>query len=113
MKQALLDTDTISYYFRNQSSVVQHFEAYLSEYGFVNISVVTYYEILNGLYYKDARKQLQIFERFVALNEIIPLTEQSAKRAAQIFGQLRKVGISIGHNDVMIVAGRLFIMIHI
>ena len=70
MKQALLDTDTISYYFRNQQSVVDHLSDYLSNFGFINISVVTYYEIMNGLLYKDARNQMIAFEQFVSLNDI-------------------------------------------
>lgn len=79
MKQALLDTDTISYYFRNNQSVVNNLDEYLKQFGFINRSVVTYCEIMNGLYYKDARKQMEKFERFVELNEIIPLTENSAR----------------------------------
>ena len=59
---------------------------------------------MNGLFYKDAHRQLEKFERFVELNEVIPLTEKIAKRAALIFSDLRKRGISIGHNDVMIAA---------
>ena len=90
MKQALLDTDTISYYFRNQQSVVDHLSDYLSNFGFIDISVVTYYEIMNGLFYKDARNQMVTFEQLVSLNEVIPLTQKSAQRAAEIFSDLRK-----------------------
>jgi len=104
MKQVLLDTDTISFYFRNHQSVVKNLDEYLKQFGFVNLSVLTYYEIMNGLYYKDARKQMEKFEQFVELNEIIPLSENSARRAAEIFSNLRKNGIAIGHNDVMIAA---------
>jgi tRNA(fMet)-specific endonuclease VapC len=68
MKQALIDTDTLSYFFRNNPDVVEKLDKYLQEFGFVNISVVTYYEVLNGLYFKDAKSQLARFERFVELN---------------------------------------------
>ncbi|MEZ4827621.1 MAG: type II toxin-antitoxin system VapC family toxin [Bacteroidia bacterium] len=100
----MLDTDTISFYFRNHKSVVSHLDEYLIEFGFVNLSVVTYYEIMNGLYFKDAQKQLEKFERFAELNEILPMTQKAAKKAAQIFSALRKNGVSIGHNEVMIAA---------
>lgn len=102
MKQAILDTDTVSYYFRDHEKVVEKIDNYLIEHGFVHISVVTYYEILNGLLYKDARRQLAKFERFVRLNNVIPLTMTSAKVAADIYADLRKRGKPIGHNDVMI-----------
>lgn len=104
MKQALLDTDTISYYFRNQTAVVEKVDKYLQEYGFINLSVVTYYEIMNGLLFKDAKRQLTLFETFSELNSIIPLHKSTAKLAADIYSQLRKKGITIGHNDIMIAA---------
>jgi tRNA(fMet)-specific endonuclease VapC len=56
----------------------------LKEYGFINLSIITYYEILNGLLYKDAKKQLAKFEEFVELNKVIPLTIRMAKTAATI-----------------------------
>lgn len=104
MKQAIIDTDTLSYFFRNFPQVVAKLDTYWQEYGFINLSVVTYYEVLNGLYYKDAKNQLAKFERFVALNEILPLTDEIAKKSAQIYSELRKKGQVIVHNDVMIAA---------
>lgn len=76
----------------------------MKEYGFINISVVTYYEVMNGLLYKDAKAQLPKFERFAELNNIIPLTLEEARNAASIYTDLRKKRITIGHNDVMIAA---------
>ncbi len=102
MKPALLDTDTVSYFFRNNEAVVTKVDEYLQEHGFIYLSVVTYYEILNGLYFKDARNQLAQFERFALLNRILPLTPEIAKRSAEIFADLRAKGQPIGHNDVLI-----------
>jgi len=56
MKEALLDSDTVSYFFRGNKKVVGKVDKYLIEFGNINISVVTFYEILNGLLYKDSRK---------------------------------------------------------
>ncbi len=64
--------------------------------------IITYYEILNGLLYKDARKQLSKFEDFVELNKVIPLTKRMAKIAANIQSDLRKKGTEIGHTDTLI-----------
>jgi len=63
------------------------------------LSIITYYEILNGLLFKDARKQ---FVRFEELNKVIPLTLQMAKTAAFIQSDLRKKGSEIGHTDTLI-----------
>lgn len=104
MKQAILDTDTVSYFFRNNPNVVTKLDEYLREFGFIHMSVVTYYEVLNGLYYKDAQKQLARFEQFVALNQVIPLNQNIAQTAAEIYANLRRKGQLIGHNDVLIAA---------
>ncbi len=77
-------------------------DLYLKEFGYINLSIITYYEILNGLLFKDARKQLVWFEEFVELNKVIPLTLQMAKTAAFIQSDLRKKGSEIGHTDTLI-----------
>lgn len=104
MKQAILDTDTLSFFFRNRPEVVEKVNAYLTVHGILNLSVVTYYEVLNGLLYKDAHKQLEKFERFIDLNQVIFLNVEIAKKAAEIYANLRKAGQVIGHNDVLIAA---------
>ncbi len=57
---------------------------------------------MNGLLYKDAKKQLSRFEAFAGLNKVIPLTRRMAKIAAQIQADLRKKGTIIGHTDTLI-----------
>lgn len=76
MKQAPLDTDTVSYFFRGIPQVINKIDQYIVNHGFINISVITYYEVLNGLFYKDAKKQLARFEEFVRLNNVLPLPKR-------------------------------------
>ncbi len=102
MKAAIVDTDTISYFFRGNAEVAAKLDEYLLEHGRVYLSVVTYYEILNGLYFKDAKNQLAQFEKFVSLNEVLPLTSEIAKTSAGIYSDLRTKGQTVGHNDVLI-----------
>ena len=102
MKAAIVDTDTISYFFRNNADTVAKLDEYLQEHGFVYLSVVAYYEVLNGLYFKDAKNQIAQFEKFVKLNEVLPLTDKIAKTSAKIYADLRKKGQTVGHNDVLI-----------
>jgi predicted nucleic acid-binding protein len=98
----MLDTDILSEFLRGNQKVLENVERYLDEYDSVNISVITYYEIQNGLLYKDAKKQLAKFEEFVNLNNVIPLTIPMAKKAAEIQAYLRNKGTIIGHTDTLI-----------
>ncbi len=58
MKPALIDTNILSFFFRNHYLVNERFRTYLREYGKINFSIITYYEILSGLKHRDAQKQL-------------------------------------------------------
>ncbi len=102
MKQSMLDTDILSEFLRGNPKVIEKVADHLKEYGFVSLSIITYYEILNGLLYKDAKKQLQKFEDFIQLNKVIPLTLPMAKTAAIIQADFRKKGTEIGHTDTLI-----------
>lgn len=98
----MLDTDILSEFLRGNRKVIAKTDEHLKEYGFISLSIITYYEILNGLLYKDAKKQLKGFEEFVSLNKVIPLTLRMAKTSANIQADLRKKGTEIGHTDTLI-----------
>ena len=102
MRESLLDTDILSEFLRGRPNVILHVDNYLCEFGFLSLSIITYYEILNGLLYKDAKKQLPKFFAFIELNKVLPLTITAAKKAAEIHSDLRKKGIEIGHADTLI-----------
>ena len=102
MSPSMLDTDILSEFLRGNEKVVKNVDEYLLEFGFVSLSIITYYEILNGLLYKDAKKQLKKFESFVTLNNVLLLTLKSTKLAANIQADLRKKGREIGHADTLI-----------
>jgi tRNA(fMet)-specific endonuclease VapC len=102
MKPILLDTDILSEFFRGNPKVIDKVSKYINEYNFISLSIITYYEILNGLLYKDAQKQLLRFEDFITLNEIIQLNTSSAKISAYIQADLRIRGLEIGHTDTLI-----------
>jgi predicted nucleic acid-binding protein len=102
MKSSLVDTDILSQFLRGNPKVFQSFDNYISKFGTINISIITYYEILNGLLYKDAKKQLNRFLEFIELNNVIPLTVSSSKIAADQYAKLRKTGKEIGHTDTLI-----------
>ena len=102
MNISILDTDILSEFFRGNENITLKINQYLLEFGAVNISIITYYEMLNGLLYKDAKKQLKKFEDFIKLNKIIPLTLKTVNISANIHAELRKNGNQIGHTDTLI-----------
>ncbi|MDO8930018.1 MAG: hypothetical protein Q7J86_00020 [Bacteroidota bacterium] len=56
MKPSMLDTDILSEFLRGNKQVISKVDEHLKEYGFISLSIITYYEILNGLLYKDAKQ---------------------------------------------------------
>jgi tRNA(fMet)-specific endonuclease VapC len=99
---ALVDTDILSMYFRGNENVKNNFEKYEEEHGKVNISIITYYEVVNGLNFKDAKKQLESFLKFAPQNNILPVTERSASISAEIYARLRKASQPIDDIDLLI-----------
>jgi len=102
MNQVILDSDTLSDFLRGNKEIAQKFEAHIRTYEFIYFTIITYYEILNGLLYKDAKKQLKTFLEFCEMNRMLILTKQSAYKSAKIFSDLRKNGKFIGHTDILI-----------
>jgi len=100
--ESLVDTDILSFYFKGDSKVVNKFNDYLREFDVINISIITYYEILGGLKFKNAGRQIKEFEEFVANNTIIHISEESAKISGDIYADLRQKGITIGTSDILI-----------
>lgn len=102
MKAALIDTDILSLFFRGQLHVVGKFEEYLGEYDTFNLSIITYYEIVSGLKHCDAHKQLDLFLEFAEQNTVLPLTQEAANVAADIYADLRRSGQPIDDIDLLI-----------
>jgi len=97
----LIDTDTLSYAIKGNTKVIAKLDEAFIQQGFVNFSILTYYEALNGLLYKDAQKQLGKLQKLIEVNRVLPFTIKEAKKAAELFSELRRAGITIGHNDTM------------
>jgi tRNA(fMet)-specific endonuclease VapC len=98
----LLDTDILSMFFRGDPSVVSRMEEYASDHEKVYLSIITYYEILSGLRHIGAGKQIELFLEFCFLNEVLPLTLESASIAATNYANLRKLGTPLDDMDLLI-----------
>ena len=102
MNRVLIDTDILSYYFKGDKIVVENFEKYLEYYDLIEISLITYYEIVSGLFAKNALKQLSIFDDFVTENLVIPMTEKSARISSELYSTLRQNGSIVDDIDLLI-----------
>ena len=102
MNRVLVDTDILSYYFKGDEIVVENFEKYQVHYVLIEISFITYYEIVSGLLAKKASKQLRIFDDFVNENLVLPMTEKSARISSELFSTLRQKGNIVDDIDLLI-----------
>lgn len=116
MKPALIDTDILSLFFRNNQDAVSNFKIYLKEHEKINISIITYYEIISGLKHRDALKQLDSFLKFTSQNSILSLTEKSVTISADLYARLRKTGQMLDDIDILIagvaIANNLVLVTH-
>jgi tRNA(fMet)-specific endonuclease VapC len=102
VKPALIDTDILSFFFRAHPHVVRQFDAYASEHDRINISILTYYEVLSGLKHKDAKNQLASFVEFAATCNVAPLTEQTVSHSADLYVTLCAQGTPLDDIELLI-----------
>jgi len=112
----MVDTDILSMFFRNNHNVVNNFKEYFKEYERINLSIITYYEVLSGLKHRDASKQYDSFLEFVKYNKVLPLTEESIMISSDLYASLRKKGKPIDDIDLLIagiaLANNLILVTH-
>ncbi len=102
MSPTLVDTDILSLFLRGDDNVVAAFDQYLHEHQRVNSSIITYYEILSGLRYRDARRQVDGFLEMSSESNILPLTERACSIAADVYAELCHQGNPIDDIDLLI-----------
>jgi tRNA(fMet)-specific endonuclease VapC len=102
MNAALLDTDILSLYFRNNPKVVFQFQEYLTQYDKIQFSIISYYEILSGLKHRDAHKQLGSFLEFSKQSILLPMTEHSVALSSDLYASSRKSGRPMDDIDLLI-----------
>ena len=71
------------------------------------LSIITRYEILQGLAAKEARRQMAVFEMLCNQSTILPLTEEAITKAAEIYADLAHLGQLIGDADILIAASAM------
>lgn len=104
MRKHLLDSDTLSYLIKGVPSALERAREYLKTHACLSFSIITYYEILRGLQYYDARSQMAMFEELAERSEIVLLNQTVAQAAAGIYAELRRQGQLIVDADLLIAA---------
>ena len=102
MKASILGTDIFSYYLKGNEGVMLEIVNYLTEYPTLNLSYISYYEILKGLKYKKALTQEENFEELITEINLINVDKFSLKISAEIYSDLRSKGKTIGVCDTLI-----------
>ncbi len=102
MKPSLVDTDILSLFFKKHPQVTECFDNYLAQYGTINFSIITYYEIVSGLKHRDAYNRLSLFFDFAARNTVLPLTEDAVNIAGDLYAELYKNGTPLDDIDILI-----------
>jgi tRNA(fMet)-specific endonuclease VapC len=58
--------------------------------------------LLSGLLAKNALKQLNLFDEFISVNLIIPMTEKSARISSELYSTLKRSGKIVDDVDLFI-----------
>jgi tRNA(fMet)-specific endonuclease VapC len=102
--QALLDTDILFLYFKGNKLVENQVKSHLEKDGRLNISVLSYDEIIENLNGNKAMKQLNDFMEFSRYNNIIPLTVQTIEIAAGLYSSAKSLKNPFDDISILIAA---------
>jgi tRNA(fMet)-specific endonuclease VapC len=104
----VLDSNTISYYFRNEPCVVQELQAISPNH--IAVPAIVVYELKYGLLRlppEACKPRMQALEKFLRFMTILPFDESAAGYAARVRSELEQQGTPIGTHDILIAATTL------
>jgi tRNA(fMet)-specific endonuclease VapC len=104
----ILDSNTISYYFRGDTAVVARLQAL--QPGEVGVPAIVVYELRYGLMRLPeaaAQPRLDALARLLRPVQVLPFDAECATQAAQLRVALEAAGTPIGPHDVLIAATAL------
>jgi tRNA(fMet)-specific endonuclease VapC len=111
MDRSLLDTSTLSDVIRptpkRSPLVAGHLGLYLAAYGRLTFSEISCYEVLRGLRKKNATIQLQKFDQFCQQSELVSVNFTVLDRAAALWAQGQRQGVTVDDSDLIIAATAL------
>jgi tRNA(fMet)-specific endonuclease VapC len=105
MNSTLLDTDTLSEILRRRDPVVATKAAeYLKQHSEFAFSAITNYEIVRGLTWRNAQKQLVAYREFAARSLVLPISDDVFEQAAMLWAEGRRSGRPHRDADLIIAA---------
>jgi len=99
---SILDTNMLRPLFKGVPSVTEQARLHRDLYGHINITIITYYEVMKGHEYVRARDRQKLFDEFCRLNSVLPLNQAACRMATQIYADLRRRGDLIPDADILI-----------
>jgi tRNA(fMet)-specific endonuclease VapC len=103
MKRYALDSNIVSYILRKNTTVTSRLREEINKGNSAIIPPTVYYEITRGLTYINAVAKMRIFTALCS-GGIGALHKTTFDRAVSIYCDLRKKGIVIDDNDILIAA---------
>jgi tRNA(fMet)-specific endonuclease VapC len=105
MDEALLDTDILSEILKARNPrVLEMADRYLAEHQRFTFSAITLYEVLRGLRASRAVRALNEFLRLVDDSNVLPISVQVLKRAADLWADAGAGGYPRNDADLIIAA---------
>jgi tRNA(fMet)-specific endonuclease VapC len=100
----LLDSDILSAILSGQQGALYKAKDYLRKNSQLSFSTITEFEVLRGLKWKNADRQIDRFVQVCHTSDIRPVTSAIVEIASNIHVALRRNGVLIGDADILIAA---------
>ena len=97
-----IDTDTLSFFLSGNTAVVDKTNEAVTNGHQICLTCINVYEIIKGLKYRGNKNKENDFNRFLSNFTVFSLDDNSIQKAAKIYADLRKKGITIGDADILI-----------
>jgi predicted nucleic acid-binding protein len=98
----LLDTNILTGLLRSEPSLISRVDQAAADQAEFLLCPVVFYEILRGLLYRDAKKQMQLFLDYTRGFTSDDFNQADWQRAAQLWADLRRQGRQISDADLLI-----------
>ena len=104
MTKYAIDTDTLSYYLKGNQTIIDRVSNETANGNILIIPPMVFFEVKRWLLVVKSAKRLAIFEAMCSLSGIGFIDRDILEIASVMFSDLRKKGITVGDNDILISA---------
>ena len=98
------DTDTLSYSLTGNAVICGKIQEALDDKHQICLTIINVYEIIKGLRYKNNKNKELLLKKFITNVSVFSLDNNTIQKAADIYADLRKKGVTIGDADIFIAA---------